>query len=110
MAVHSGVIVICYKVSFEVVRYYQTNPWSKLLRGKAYEYARDVEHKLTLGSHLEMSGGTDNETESAKSSSAEMRYKDTSINTANSEARTLFQQLSYLEGTFELPSRDSRNP
>jgi hypothetical protein len=110
MAEDSGVITICLKVSFEVVRYYKTSLYSKLLRGKAYEYARDMEHKLILGSDLEVGGGTEDEKESAKPSSAEMSYKGNSVNTANSGARTLWQQLSTLGGTFNLPFRDSHVP
>jgi hypothetical protein len=110
MAEDSGVITICLKVSFEVVRYYKTSLRSNLLRGKAYEYTRDVEHKLILGSDLEVGGGTEDETESAKPSSAEMSSKETSVNTANSDAGTLWQQLSSLGRTFNLPSRDSHTP
>jgi hypothetical protein len=61
MAEDSGVITICLKVSFEVVRYYKTSLRSNLLRGKAYEDTRDVEHKLILGSDLEVGGGTEDD-------------------------------------------------
>lgn len=119
------VIVISLVILFQVYRDYESRQEDQKWE-RPYEYRRTVEHKLMLGSHSGVGGGSTDHDESTRASSAgtswatetaTMTRRDPSVGTASSlDTRFSWRRLRHslsLERTlerFNFPSLTSRNP
>lgn len=121
----SDVIFISLVILFQVYRDYESRQEDQKWE-RPYEYRRTVEHKLMLGSHSEVGGGSTAHHESTRASAAgtswpadttNMTRRDPSVGTASSlNTRVSWQRHRHslsLERTlerFNIPSVTSRNP
>jgi hypothetical protein len=121
----SDVNIISLTILFDAYRDYESRQEDQKWE-RPYEYRRTVEHKLMLGSHSEVGGGSTDHDESTRASSAgtswatetaTMTRRDPSVGTASSlDTRlswgSLRRSLSLRKTLerFNFPSLTSRNP